>query len=129
MALTTSIGIITDVHDYLNRPSDERLKIFTETITDINHAPAYWFDFPTIDKRMSDYGPDIYTLNYLNGKTNEEMREFFIQRPEVLKTIPILLGIRNDKLVNGILPVFDPTGDYKLDFGHINISDIDHYKQ
>lgn len=40
MALTTSIGIITDVHDYLNRPSDERLKIFTETITDINHAHA-----------------------------------------------------------------------------------------
>ncbi len=127
MALTTSIGVIADVHDYLNRPSDERLKIFIETITDINHAPAYWFDFPTIDKRMSDYGPDIYTLNYLNGKTNKEMKEFFSQRPEVLKTIPILLGIRNDKLVNGVLSVFDPTGDYELDFEHINISDIDHY--
>ena len=60
---------------------------------------------------MSDYEPDIYTLNYLNGKTNEEMREFFIQRLEVLKTIPILLGIRNDKLVNGVLPVFDPRGN------------------
>lgn len=30
MALTTSIGIITDVHDYLNRPSDERLKVMKD---------------------------------------------------------------------------------------------------
>ena len=51
MALTTSIGVITYVHDYLNRPSDERLQIFTETITDINHAHAYWYEFTKISTK------------------------------------------------------------------------------
>lgn len=45
MSLQTSIGIINNVNDYLNRPSDERLRIFLDTITDIHHAPDYWFDF------------------------------------------------------------------------------------
>lgn len=127
MSLQTSIGIINNVNDYLNRPSDERLRIFLDTITDIHHAPDYWFDFSTIDKHVDDYGPDICTLDYLHGKSNDEMKLFFTQHPDILKTIPILLGIRDDKMTNGILPVFDPNGDYELNFKQIDVSQIDQY--
>lgn len=127
MSLQTSLGIISDVYDYLNHSPHDRLKIFTETITDIHHAPDYWLDFNKINNHVDCYGPDICTLDYLRSKTNEEMESFFIDHPEILKTIPILLGIRDDKMSHGKLPVFDAHGDYELDFKTIDPLNIHKY--
>ena len=127
MSLNTTIGEIRDVNDYLSRTSQERLQIFLDTIIDINHAPDYWFDFPTINKRIDNYGAELHMLDWLHGKTVDEMRQFFIEKPMLLKYVPILLGIREDKMKNGILSVFDVKGDYGLNFANIDISNIDFY--
>lgn len=127
MSLNTTIGVITDVNDYLSRSSEERLQIFLDTIIDINHAPDYRFDFSTINKKVDNYGAELHMLDWLHDKTIDEMQQFFIDNPKLLKYIPILLGIRDDKMKNGVLSVFDVKGDYDLDFTNIDISKIDYY--
>ena len=75
MSLNTTIGVITDVNDQLSRSSEERLQIFLDTIIDINHAPNYWFDFFTINKKVDNYGAELHMLDWLHDKTIDEMRQ------------------------------------------------------
>jgi len=128
MALhTKTCGDINSVYDYQNLSADEKLKAFVETISEIPHAPNYWFDFKTIDKKVDKHGPEICMLDYLHGKDDAIIKKFFVSHPDTLKTIPYLLGIREDKMNDGVLNVFDAGGDYQLDFKNIDGSNVDSY--
>lgn len=71
----------------------------------------------------------MYTLDYLIGKNESKIEIFFKERPNLLKLVPKLLGIRDAKLIKGKLEVQDVDGTYELDFSNIDESNINKYIQ
>lgn len=122
-----------NVFDYLNISSREKLEFFMETRSEISHVPSYWFDFDNVRKNMDKFGPDLFTLDWLIGKNHEELVKFFSERPHLITLVPQLLGIRDSKFEKSsdkkskILKIQGPDGEYKLDFGVIDLNNFDKY--
>jgi len=119
-----------DVFEYLNLKPQEKLDYFMETRSVLSFLANYWVNYDNVRKNISLYDtPELYTLDYLIGKTDEEIDDFFIKRKTYLLLIPKLLGIRPGKLENGILNVQDVNGTYQLNFKSIDEENIALYLQ
>lgn len=119
-----------DVFEYLNLKPQEKLDYFMETRSVLSFLANYWVNYDNVRKNISLYDtPELYTLDYLIGKTDEEIDDFFIKRKTHLLLIPKLLGIRPGKLENGILNVQDVNGTYQLNFKSIDEENIALYLQ
>lgn len=123
-----------DVFDYLNLSSNEKLDFFMETRSALSFLPSYWINFDNVRKNIQLYDiPELYTLDYLIGKSDEEIDNFFHKQPEILLLIPYLLGIRENKFEkpfsNRKLKVQGIDGTYLLDFKEIDIKNINLYIQ
>ncbi len=121
-----------NVFDYLNMSVDDKLDFFMKTRSSLNFLASYWFNFKNVDTNIKDYDtPDLYTLDYLIGKSENEMNLFFIERPHLLKLVPKLLGIRDEKFEkqnkDKILKVQDVDKVYTLNFNKIESNKIDLY--
>lgn len=121
-----------NVFEYLNLSSDEKVKFFMETRSSLSFLASYWFNFDNVQNNLELYdSPDLYTLDYLIGKSDEEMDSFFRSRPQLLLLLPYLLGIRESKFEKPtskrILKVQDIDGVYNLDFNEIDEEKIDLY--
>lgn len=119
-----------DVFEYLNLKPQEKLDYFMETRSVLSFLANYWVNYDNVRKNISLYDtPELYTLDYLIGKTDEEIDDFFIKRKTYLLLLPKLLGIRPGKLENGILNVQDVNGTYQLNFKSIDEENIALYLQ
>lgn len=119
-----------DVFEYLNLKPQEKLDYFMETRSILSFLANYWVNYDNVRKNISLYDtPELYTLDYLIGKTDEEIDDFFIKRKTYLLLLPKLLGIRPGKLENGILNVQDVNGTYQLNFKSIDEENIALYLQ
>lgn len=123
------------VEEYLKMEKQEKFDFFMNSRSTISRPAAHWFDFSNVKKNMDLYGPDLFTLDWLIGKNDEELRTFFFERPNLLSMIPQLLGIRpthfekNLKEEGNILKVQGTTGEYFLNFSNIDTSNFDNYIQ
>ncbi|MFB5967445.1 hypothetical protein J7T88_03990 [Streptococcus thermophilus] len=76
-----------NVFEYLNLNSNNKLEFFMETRSSLSFLASYWFNFKNVQKNLELYdSPDLYTLDYLIGKSDKEMDEFFRRRPEASAT-------------------------------------------
>ncbi|MEX6014332.1 type II restriction endonuclease [Mammaliicoccus sciuri] len=116
------------VFEYLNLTPTDKLDYFMSTRSVLKFLANYWVNFDNVQKNLSLYDePDLYTLDYLIGKSNVEINNFFIDRPELMLLFPKLLGIRPKKLENGYLEVQDTDGIYNLNFKKIDTENLDLY--
>lgn len=123
-----------DVFDYLNMTEEEKLDFFMETRSSLSFLASYWFNFDNVRKNIEEYDiPELYTLDYLIGKTELELEQFFKDRPYLLLLVPKLLGIRDSKFEkptkDKILKVQDIDKVYTLCFKEIEQDKIDLYLQ
>lgn len=115
-----------DVFEYLNWKPKEKLDYFMKTRSSLKFLPSYWVNFDNVRKNIALYDtPELYTLDYLIGKSDNELLAFFRERTELLLMIPKLLGIRKAKLDKGFLEVQDINGTYRLNFNEI---EQEHFK-
>ncbi|MDT9542368.1 type II restriction endonuclease [Streptococcus mutans] len=134
MVNTVDDNLKYSVFDYLNLSSEAKLEFFMETRSSLSFLASYWFDFDNVKANISNYDePDLYTLDYLIGKSDQEIDNFFKKRPNLLLLLPKLLGIRDSKfekpIRNRILKVQDVSGVYTLNFKDIDLSKLDLYLQ
>lgn len=123
-----------DVFDYLNMTEAEKLDFFMETRSSLSFLASYWFNFDNVRKNIKEHDiPELYTLDYLIGKTELELEQFFEDRPNLLLLVPKLLGIRDSKFEkptkDKILEVQDIDKVYTLCFKEIEQDKIDLYLQ
>lgn len=121
-----------NVFEYLNLTPTEKLELFLESRSSLSFVPSYWFDFGNVRQNINLYdNPDLYTLDYLIGKNETEIDDFFRQRPNLLLLVPYLLGIREQKFEKPkkerILMVQGTDGIYELNFKKIDTNNIDNY--
>ncbi|WP_088840812.1 DpnII family type II restriction endonuclease [Listeria sp. ILCC797] len=120
-----------DILDYINMPAKKKTEFFLDTRSSLKFPADYWIDFSKVREYIDEYGADLYTLDYLINRDQETVKQFFIERPHLLKLIPVLLGIRREKYnsgnANGFLDVQHILGEYKLNFNAIDIKNIDLY--
>lgn len=121
-----------DIFEYLNLQPNEKLEFFMETRSSLNFLASYWVNFNNVKKNLELYDiPELYTLDYLIGKNNEEIDNFFKENPKLFLLIPYLLGIRQDKFEKPtsekILKVQGQDNVYTLNFKEIDISKLDLY--
>lgn len=121
-----------NVFEYLNLNSKDKLEFFMETRSSLSFLASYWFNFENVQKNLELYdSPDLYTLDYLIGKSDKEMDDFLRSRPDLILLFPYLLGIRKNKFEKPsskrILKIQDVGGVYYLDFNTIDTSKLDLY--
>ncbi|KAA8371187.1 restriction endonuclease [Leuconostoc carnosum] len=118
-----------NVYEYRNLPINQRLEYFVSTLSNIEKFADYWVNFDNVYKNVPQkLAPDLFTLDYLIGKNQMEIESFFHERPYLLMLVPLLLGIRKDKLDQyGNLSVQDIQEKYQLNFNDINIEHMGAY--
>ncbi|WP_201290694.1 DpnII family type II restriction endonuclease [Erysipelothrix aquatica] len=122
------------VFEYLNLSAEEKLSYFMKTRTELSQLASYWINFDNVKNNYSKYDcPRLYMFDYLIGKNEDEIHNFFKEEPELLKFVPYLLGIRDNKFDKAsspqrkILKVQDTHGEYSLDFENIQVENLSLY--
>lgn len=116
------------LEEYLNLPSDDKFEYFMHTLIKTNRTPSYWVNWDNVRKNMREHELHLNTLNYLLGKQNirEEAKKLFLEQPELLTSVPILLASRCEKI--GIFYFENESMKFKeLDFIKPDLNRIDDY--
>lgn len=118
-----------NVFQYLNQfTPQQRVDFFLKTQSPLYHQADYWTNFKKVNAEIENIGPDLYTLDWLIGRSEDEVKYFFVERPHLLKLMIHLLGIRSQShLMHNVLTVQTLTGLYSLDFANIDVQKIDNY--
>ncbi|WP_294977326.1 DpnII family type II restriction endonuclease [uncultured Leuconostoc sp.] len=118
-----------NVFEYRNLGINQRLDYFVSTLSNIEKFADYWVNFDNVYKNVPQkIVPDLFTLDYLIGKNQMEIELFFYERPQLLALLPLLLGIRKDKLDQyGNLSVQDIQEKYQLNFNAIDTKNMHSY--
>ena len=99
-----------------------------QTRSELSFLPNYWVNFENVKRNLDKYDiPDLYTLDYLIAKNRHEIENFFKERAHLIKLVPKLLGIRENKMTKGILEVQGIDGTYHLNFRDIDSKNIEQY--
>lgn len=118
-----------DLQDYLNLMPIDRFQAFMGSLSKTNRTPSYYVDWNKITNNIKEYELNLHTLNYLVGKENiyERALDLFTKQPELIKTIPLLLASRENRL--DVLEVDSNTNMsfYSLDFKAVDTSNIVSY--
>lgn len=114
--------------DYISLNANERLSVFLNSLSSTNKTPNYFVNWEKVEKGVKRFELELNTLNYLLGKNNieEEAKKLFLSQPNLLKTIPILLATREEKL-DILMLEDDEMNFYSLDFQNIDIQNFDAY--
>lgn len=117
-----------NVFQYLNLKPQEKTDYFMQTRSKLSFLPNYWVNFDNVKRNLDKYDiPDLYTLDYLIGKNRYEIENFFKERAHLIKLVPKLLGIRENKMSKGNLEVQGIDGTYHLNFRDIDTKNIEQY--
>lgn len=117
-----------NVFQYLNLKPQEKTDYFMQTSSELSFLPNYWVNFENVKRNLDKYDiPDLYTLDYLIAKNRYEIENFFKERAHLIKLVPKLLGIRENKMTKGILEVQGIDGTYHLNFRDIDSKNIEQY--
>lgn len=123
-----------DVFEYLNLNPSEKLEFFMETRSSLSFLASYWVNFDNVKRNMEIFDtPELYTLDYLIGKSIEQIDDFFKENTNMFLLVPYLLGIRKDKFEKPysqrILKIQGINNVYTLNFKEIEMNKIDLYLQ
>ena len=85
---------------YISSSSEDRLKIFLNTLSITNRTPNYYVNWKKVDRETKKYELELNTLNYLIGKDDiySEALRLFTKQPNLLKAIPSLSASRDKVL-------------------------------
>lgn len=117
-----------NLKSYLKLSNNDKFEYFMDTRISTNRRPTYWVNWNNVRNNMKEHEINLNTLNYLLGKKNikEEAKALFLSQPELLKSIPIILASRDDKM--NVFSFDDGEMDvYELDFSHPDLNKIDDY--
>lgn len=128
------IDTMNDVFEYLNLNPSEKLEFFMETRSSLSFLASYWVNFDNVKRNMEIFDtPELYTLDYLIGKSIEQIDDFFKENTNMFLLVPYLLGIRKDKFEKPysqrILKIQGINNVYTLNFKDIEMDKIDLYLQ
>lgn len=86
-----------ETYQKLNK--DEKFKVLMETLSLTNRTPEYYVNWAKVEANTRALEISLNTMNYLIGKENiyEESLELFTEQPQLIKVIPTLLAIRDEK--------------------------------
>lgn len=107
---------------YISSSSEDRLKIFLNTLSITNRTPDYYVNWEKVERETKKYELELNTLNYLIGKDNiySEALHLFTKQPNLLKAIPSLIASR-DK----VLDILTIDENDNMSFDSLNFSKID----
>lgn len=109
--------------------SEEVFNYFLKTITDSITYWDYFVNWEKVFKNISDIELDLNTLNYLIGKENieTEFKSLLTKQPSLIKTIPILLAVRdkNFKILTNYVNYTLEHKAFSFDSNDLNQSVID----
>lgn len=115
--------------DYMNLPVNEKLGYFMKTRFASNRTPEYWVNWNNVVANMKSHRQNLRVLSSLIRQVNirNEAKELFINQPDLLRSVPIILAIRNCHLE--LLGFTDDSEmyNYSLDFSHPNLNKIEDY--
>ncbi|WP_257787909.1 type II restriction endonuclease [Lentilactobacillus curieae] len=106
-----------------------KFQYFMKTRLTTNRTPSYWVKWENANKHIASYEVSLNTLNYLVGKENiaEEARKLFLEQPNLIKTIPLLIASRDMTLDVLIVDADNEMSHSLIDFLNPDISKIDLY--
>lgn len=115
--------------DYINKKPEEKIELLLNSLLETNRTFNYYVDFKKVNNNLKKYELELNILNYVIGKENieEEITKLFNNYPEVIKTIPILLAIRDNSIDLLVIDEFKKNV-FNLDFENINNSIEDYVK-
>lgn len=107
---------------YISSSSEDRLKIFLNTLSITNRTPDYYVNWEKVERETKKYELELNTLNYLIGKDNiySEALRLFTKQPNLLKAVPSLIASR-DK----VLDILTIDENDNMSFDSLNFSKID----
>ena len=84
---------------YKQLSKDKKFSVLMDTLSLTNRTPEYYVKWEKVEANTRSLEISLNTMNYLIGKENiyEEALELFTQQPQLIKTIPTLLAIRDEK--------------------------------
>lgn len=115
--------------EYLNMNNQEKYELFMDSRVKTNRTSNYWVNWNNVHNNIYEHELNLNILNYLIGKEDIE-REFkilFSMRPEILKTIPILIATREKNIDILKWNQNKEMEFYNIDFDNPDINKIDLY--
>lgn len=108
--------------EYNKLGKDEKFKLLMESLSPTNRTPQYYVNWTKVQTKTKELEISLNTLNYLIGKENiyDEALSLFSQQPRLIKTIPILLAIREKDF-----KVLRIDEESKIKFEDLNFKEID----
>ena len=84
---------------YQQLNKDNQFKLLMDTLSLTNRTPEYYVNWSKVEANTRSLEISLNTMNYLIGKENiyEETLNLFIQQPQLIRVIPTLLAIRDEK--------------------------------
>ncbi|WP_161956354.1 DpnII family type II restriction endonuclease [Metasolibacillus fluoroglycofenilyticus] len=114
---------------YQKLSKDEKFMVLMDTLSLTNRTPEYYVKWDKVESNTRSLEISLNTMNYLIGKENifEEALELFQQQPQLIKAIPTLLAIRDEKFE--VLRINENAELLfeNLDFKHIDEQNITKY--
>ena len=118
------------LYDYLAMSNDDKFSQFMTTRFPTNRTPQYWVNWnkvaTNVDKNRSAI-QKLYSLVH-NDNPEQTARDLFLNDPNLLKLIPVLLATREQDI--SVLTINEQTkqlGHYELNFQQPDIKQLDHY--
>lgn len=115
--------------EYNKLSKDEKFKILINTLSLTNRTPQYYVNWEKAEANTRALEISLNTLNYLIGKNNiyQEAKTLFQEQPNLIKAIPRLLAIREEKFE--VLRISENANLLfeNLDFKNIDILNIEKY--
>lgn len=115
--------------EFSNCDKDKKFNLLMDTLSLTNRTPEYYVNWSKVVNNTKELEISLNTLNYLIGKENiyEESLSLFNEQPQLVKAIPVLLAIRDNKFE--VLRI-DEEADIlfeNLDFKEVDNSNIQKY--
>ena len=106
---------------------DEVFNFLINTLKPSNTLWSFFINWQKVYENVRNFEVSLNILNYLIGKNNFdiEFKSLISENPQVIKTLPALLGIRGNKKMNILVDYSEKKLIYEdFDFDQNNISDI-----
>lgn len=115
--------------EYIRQEPIVKLAEFMNTRSITNRKASYYVNWEKVYSNSERFEIELNTLNYLIGKDNIQSvaKELFLQQPNLLKVIPVLIATRDFRL--HVLDI-DNNANFNfrnIDFDTIDIEKIDEY--
>ncbi|WP_172976485.1 type II restriction endonuclease [Finegoldia sp. BIOML-A1] len=117
-----------DYYEFKKIDTHNKINYFLDTLSLTNRTPEYYVNWKKVTTNTREFEIELNTLNYLIGKDDilNEARNLFNKQPDLLRTIPILLGCR-DRYINVLFINENEMNIEGIDFNNIDITNIERY--